>query len=279
MAKAPQRSAFAAFLTPAAPGTELAGARRLPLTLIDPNPQQARRAFAPAALHELAESIRQHGVLEPILVRPVAERYQIIAGERRVRAALLADLTDIPAIIQELDDHQAAYATAVENLQREDLDIEDEARQFALLLEVTGLSQRKLAEKLGINHVYLSRRVKLLKRPDLLAAYRAGHLGLHEVIAQVETDPAARAEGAADAGGLVEREDLPLAGGPVSQGNTLESDKIDRRAFRWRPLQQFHHWLERVQPGAIPPEDRATVRAQVAAMRTKLDQLEQALSE
>src|SRR5215207_5076210 len=168
------RGAAALFADTSTPGTELEGARRLPMALIDPNPQQARRAFSTAALQELADSISQHGVLEPILVRPMEDRYQIIAGERRFRAAVLAGLTDIPAIIQDMDDTEAAYATTVENLQREDLDIEDEARQFALLLELTGLSQRKLAEKLGISHDYITRRIALLPHPQLLAALRNG---------------------------------------------------------------------------------------------------------
>src|SRR4051812_19020349 len=98
------RGAAALFADTSTPGTELEGARRLPLALVDANPQQARRAFDPVALQELADSISQHGVLEPILVRPVADRYQIIAGERRFRAAGLAGLTDIPAIIQDLDE-------------------------------------------------------------------------------------------------------------------------------------------------------------------------------
>lgn len=161
-------------------------AHELSLELIDPNVYQSRQVFDPVGLDELAESIRQHGVLEPILVRPVDSRFQIVAGERRYRAAVIAEQTSIPVRVMQLSDTEAAIVTALENLQREDLDIEDEARQFAYLLEVTGLSQRKLAEKLGVHFNYLSRRVRLLKRPDLMQEYRSGRQTLHQVIALVD---------------------------------------------------------------------------------------------
>jgi ParB/RepB/Spo0J family partition protein len=143
-----------------------------------------------AGLEELAESIREHGVIEPIIVRPVGERYEIVAGERRYRASLIAELKQIPARVMELDDTQAAIFTALENLQREDLDIEDEGRQFAYLQQLTGLSQRKLAQKLGVDRQYISRRIRLLKRPDLLQDYRSGQKTLHQVLSVVGSEPA-----------------------------------------------------------------------------------------
>src|SRR6476659_3834017 len=95
----------------------LEGAASLDLDLIDPNPAQSRQSFDETALAELAASIRQHGVFQPIVVRPVGGRYQVVAGERRTRAARTAGLREIPAIIRDLTDEQAAYATAIENLQ------------------------------------------------------------------------------------------------------------------------------------------------------------------
>lgn len=154
------------------PGEPLEDARVLPLAAIDPNPAQSRQVFDEAALQELAESIRAHGVLEPILVRPVGPRWQVVAGERRVRAARLAGLDTIPALIREYTDEQAAYVTAIENLQREDLDIEDEARWFAYLQEVTGVSGRELARQLGKSDNYINRRLSLLRYPDLMLALR-----------------------------------------------------------------------------------------------------------
>lgn len=97
--------------------------KELRLDEIDPNPRQARQAFNIETLMELADSIKEHGVIEPIVVRPTGSRYEIVAGERRHRAASMARLTTIPARIMHLDTEQAAIVTALENLQREDLDI------------------------------------------------------------------------------------------------------------------------------------------------------------
>ena len=296
------------------PGTEMEGARLLPLDLIDPNPYQPRQAFDTAALQELAASIREHGVLEPVLVRPVDERYQIVVGERRYQASRLAGQTDIPALIRPMDDTEAAFVSTVENLQREDLDIEDEARRFAYLLELTGMSQRKLAEKLGINHIYLSRRVKLLKRPDLLEAYRAGLMTLHQVVSQTDSgteeaepeDETVSPGNSAEPSGLVERHDLAdeidksvsPGNNPddfelieesettyiVSRGNRPGSRDPGRQTregtlFRWRPTMQFRNWLDRVDPKEVPTDERATLRAQLGAIRVKLDEWEAALKE
>jgi ParB/RepB/Spo0J family partition protein len=261
-----------------APGVEMPDVRELPLELIEPNPHQSRQVFDVGALEELASSIRQHGVIEPIVVRPVGERFEIVAGERRFRAAGLAGLETIPARIMALDAEQAAIITAIENLQREDLDIEDEARQFAYLLEVTGLSRRKLAAMLGVNHIYLSRRVKLLKRPDLLEEYRSGRLMLHEAIARVDEDE----EEEAVSGGnsqeevvLIEREDL--SGFIVSRGG--KGGGAGRSTFRWRPATQFRTWLGRMTPDQIPPEERASFKVQIREIKSKLEEWERNLDE
>ena len=178
--------AFDAFLPDSEPGEELPNARLLPLECITANPYQARQVFAPDKLEELTASIREHGVLEPILVQAVAAgQYRILAGERRYRAATAAGLTHLPALIREdLSEEAAAFITATENLQWADLDLEDEARQFAYLLQLTGLSQRGLAEKLGVSKDYLYRRLLLLQHPELLAAVRIGTLSQREAIQQ-----------------------------------------------------------------------------------------------
>ncbi len=182
LTKPSQRNPFRSLVSTAPPGEELAGARRLPLDLIDINPHQARQQFDEDTLEELAASIKEHDVLQPIGVIHTGERYRIIFGERRYRAAIMAEKTDIPAVVHEdISEQDAAILTALENLQREDLDLEDEARQFTYLLEITGLSQRALAERLGKTHNYISRRVRLLReRPDMFAAIREGRVTQRE---------------------------------------------------------------------------------------------------
>ncbi|MEA2574959.1 MAG: ParB family transcriptional regulator, chromosome partitioning protein [Chloroflexia bacterium] len=252
--------------------------KELRLDEIDPNPRQARQAFNYETLIELADSIREHGVIEPIVVRPTGSRYEIVAGERRHRAAGLARLETIPARIMHLDTEQAAIITALENLQREDLDIEDEARQFAYLLEITGLSQRKLAEKLGVNYNYLSRRVRLLKRPDLLEMYRSGRGKLHEVLSMLDQPLAGEStQGEPE---LIEREDMP--GYIVVRVDSVHEtggsyDEGKAAMFRWRPAMQFRNWLNRTSITAIPPDERASFKAQIAEIKAKLDEWEKAL--
>lgn len=286
------------------PGMELDDARRLPLDLIDHNPYQSRQAFDVAALQELADSIHEHGVIEPIIVRPTEGRYEIVAGERRYRAAVMAEQETIPARIMEMDPREAIIITALENLQREDLDIEDEARQFARLCEVLEVSQRELARMLGKNPVYISRRVRLLKRPDLMEAYRAGRLTLHQAAAQAEPSPDDEDESASqgDSAGitasqsssseegvqleLIEREDLQ---GFVVARSGADADLAARRSdsrgitkggartanrkpmFRWRPLQQFHNWVGRTHVSDIPLDERATVRRQLTEIKEALE--------
>jgi ParB/RepB/Spo0J family partition protein len=175
--KAPLTNTLAHFLDQE-PGQELENARQLPIEQIAVNPEQSRQQFDEAALDELRRSIEQHGILEPLLVRPLGDQFVIIAGERRYRAAQAAGLSYVPVIIhRDLDETEAAILTALENLQREDLDPEDEARQFARLLKITGLSQRKLADLLGVDHTYLARRVKMLQeQPALFEAVRTQEL-------------------------------------------------------------------------------------------------------
>lgn len=214
-----QRNPFRSFVSTAPPGEEITNARRLPLALIDVNPHQARQQFDEGALDELTASIREHDVLQPIGVIQTDDRFRIIFGERRFRAAIAAEKTDIPAVIYEgLSEQDAAILTALENLQREDLDLEDEARQFSYLLEVTGLSQRALAERLGKTHNYISRRVRLLRdRPQLFEAIREGRITQREALDQLASEDALYHGDTAD-----EKRDADGDGAAVSQASTPE---------------------------------------------------------
>ena len=130
--------------------TSSAQAVKLNLMDIEPNKEQARKSFDEDALSELADSIAQHGVLQPLLVRPlIGGGYQLIAGERRWRASRIAGLTEVPVIIKDLSDTEAAVISLIENLQREDLNPVEEALGFASLMNDFDLTQEEAAQKVG----------------------------------------------------------------------------------------------------------------------------------
>jgi ParB/RepB/Spo0J family partition protein len=143
------------------------GVKTIALDRIEPNPNQPRTIFDEAALQELASSIREHGVLQPILVRPLGEnRYQLVAGERRWRASREAGLTSIQALVEEIDDDTALEIAIIENLQREDLSPLEEATMYDRMIHEHGYSIRKLADKLGKDKGYLENRLRLADAPE-----------------------------------------------------------------------------------------------------------------
>jgi len=133
---------------------------------VRPNPHQPRRHFDPASLATLAASIREHGVLQPILVRPAGDEYEIIAGERRWRASKLAGKETIPAIVERFDDATALEIALIENLQREDLSPLDEAVIYKKMTDELGYSIRNLATKLSKDKGYVENRLRLASAPD-----------------------------------------------------------------------------------------------------------------
>jgi ParB family chromosome partitioning protein len=133
---------------------------------IDPNPFQPRRYFNPDEITALADSLRQHGMLQPILVRSLGERYQLIAGERRLRASIEARLHEIPARILALDDQRVFELAMVENLQREDLNAIDKATAFREYLNRYGGTQEELAGRLGLDRSTISNLIRLLELPE-----------------------------------------------------------------------------------------------------------------
>lgn len=133
--------------------------------LIDPNPFQPRKQFDPAEIAALADSLRQHGMLQPVLVRPHGDRYQLIAGERRLRAATEARLHEIPARVMDLDDQRISEIAMVENLQREDLNALDKAAAFRSYLDAYGGTQEELAGRLGLDRSTVSNLMRLLDLP------------------------------------------------------------------------------------------------------------------
>ena len=149
------------------PGSlEAAELSHLAVDQIDPNPFQPRRIFDADEIAALADSLRQHGMLQPILVRPAGDRYQVIAGERRLRAAVEAHLAEVPARVLELDDQRVNELAIVENLQRKDLNALEKAQAFRCYLDSYGGTQEELAGRLGIDRSTLSNLLRLLELPE-----------------------------------------------------------------------------------------------------------------
>ena len=140
--------------------------RMLKLTDIDPNRGQPRERFDEDALRELADSIRAVGVLQPIIVRETGNRYEIIAGERRYRASRLAGLTEIPTIVRDWDEQKRLEAALIENLQRDDLNPVEEAVGVKRLMEAAGLTQERVAERLGKSRPAVANLLRLLTLPE-----------------------------------------------------------------------------------------------------------------
>ncbi|MGH2841596.1 MAG: ParB/RepB/Spo0J family partition protein, partial [Solirubrobacteraceae bacterium] len=141
--------------------------RSLPLDLIGPSPNQPRRSFDEGALEALAGSLRERGVLQPVLVRPLAGgTYELVAGERRWRAARIAGLESIPALVRDRDDSEALEAALIENMAREDLNPVEEARACAALVEELGLTREVVGLRVGRSRVAVSNLLRLLDLPD-----------------------------------------------------------------------------------------------------------------
>ena len=141
--------------------------RNIPVTRVDPNPNQPRLAMDQGNLDDLTASVKEHGVLQPLLVRPLPNgRYQLVAGERRWRASTAAGLDAIPALIEEIDDDTALEIAVIENLQREDLSPLDEAMIYDKMIRQHGYSIRRLAQKLGKDKGYLENRLRLADAPQ-----------------------------------------------------------------------------------------------------------------
>ena len=148
----------------------------LPARSIQPNPAQPRKIFREEALQELSESIRQHGILQPLSVRRVGTAYELIAGERRLRAGILAGLTEIPCIVMNMDDRESGTTALVENLQRQDLDFIEESRGISYLMTQWSMSQEQVAKLLGKSQSAVANKLRLLRHstPVLEAIRKAG---------------------------------------------------------------------------------------------------------
>ena len=144
---------------------------KIPVDEIRPNPYQPRKVFNDEALKELSSSIKQHGVFTPILVKKSIQGFDLIAGERRLRASKLAGLKDIPAIIVDFDDQEMMEIALLENIQREDLNVIEEAKAYEKLIQRLGYTQEQLAHRVGKSREHITNLLRLLKLPEDVQEY------------------------------------------------------------------------------------------------------------
>jgi ParB family chromosome partitioning protein len=209
------------------PGAEEeSSATEIALDRIVPNPHQPRRNFDQQALEELAQSIAQHGLLQPIVLRPWQGDYQLVAGERRFRAAKLAGLSTIPAVILELSDRQVAEIALVENLQREDLNPIEEAEAYKRLIEEFNITQEALASRIGKSRSAIANAMRLL---NLAPPVR-------NLVAQGRLTPGH----ARTVLSLPEAEQVRAAEAILSQGLTVRAAEKAKGAVRKKRTQPGH---------------------------------------
>ena len=215
------------------------GMRQIPLDLLDPSPFQPRMAFPQETLDELAASIRARGVLQPILARTHPthpERFYIVAGERRWRAAALAGLHEVPAIVRDMSDTEAATAALIENLQREDLNPMEEAEGYSRLLDELRVTQEKLSEAVGKSRSHVTNVLRLLNLPPPVQDdVRKGTLSYgHARALLAHPDPEAMA-GVVRARGLTVRQPEALPSRGTASGKQRASSEQQRPSTEHRP--------------------------------------------
>lgn len=146
-------------------GNSFTRVRLVPLDSIDANPAQPRQIFEQKALEELATSIKENGLISPILVRKIGDRFQLIAGERRLKAFKMLGETSIPALLEEADDRRSAALAIIENMQRQDLTFFEEAQAIALLIKTQDITQQQAADRLGLSQSAIANKLRLLRLP------------------------------------------------------------------------------------------------------------------
>lgn len=227
----------------------------LPIEKIIPNPDQPRREFSSVGLEDLAASIRQKGVIQPLIVRPVegTDTFEIVAGERRWRASQMAQLHDLPVVVRELDDTEVLEIAIIENIQRADLNPVEEAMGFRQLMDRFGHTQEKLAEALSKSRSHIANLLRLLNLPeDVQALLREGHISAGHARALItSTDPSALARHVVDKGlsvreteklvkGNAERAARPRSVKPSEKDADTRSLESDLSASLGMPVQIEH---------------------------------------
>lgn len=209
---------------------------KLPLNEIEPNRDQPRKNFDETALAELSDSIRAHGVLQPLLVRPMADgSYRLIAGERRYRAARMAGLTEVPVTIREMTDEEESIFALIENLQREDLNVIEEAEGLKKLIESFGLTQEQAAARVGKSRTAVTNALRLLNLPeDISALVKEGKISMGHARALLSVEDKAELSRIADLivkNGISVRETERLAKRAGREKKTPEKHQKKRDSF------------------------------------------------
>jgi ParB family transcriptional regulator, chromosome partitioning protein len=222
-------------------GAEARGERRIAIGRIAPNPSQPRRDFEPAALAELADSIRQKGIIQPLVVRPVpgTDSYQIVAGERRWRAAQMANVHEVPAVVREYSDQEVLEVAIIENIQRADLNAIEEAIGFRQLIDQHGHTQDQLATALSKSRSHIANLLRLLQLPDdVQSMVRNGKLSAGHARALITSPNASvlaqtvvgRGLSVRDTERLVRKSETALQH-PVPKGRAATEKDADTRAL------------------------------------------------
>ena len=170
---------------------DMGGAQTLRMSDIEPNRSQPRQHFDEAAITELADSIRQHGLIQPIVVRPIGAGYQIVAGERRWRACRMLGMSEVPAVIKEFTDSETAQIALIENIQREDLNPIEEASAYRALMDDYSMTQEELSKAVGKSRSAIANSVRLLNLPEPLIEMlkkRELSVGQAKAIAAADTE-------------------------------------------------------------------------------------------
>jgi ParB family chromosome partitioning protein len=167
----PKAAAAAPAAAASAAAERAAGVQKVPIDQVHPSPLQPRRRFAPEALAELVASVRERGVLQPLLVRKAAGGYELIAGERRWRASKEAGIAEVPIVVLEASDTEALELALVENLQREDLNVIEEAEGYRVLADRFGLTQEQIAQRVGKARASVANALRLLGLPEAIRQY------------------------------------------------------------------------------------------------------------
>ena len=201
------------------------GVQSLPVSSIEPHPGQPRRHFDEEALDELAESIRTRGVIQPIVVRPNGHRYQIVAGERRWRAAQRAHLHEVPVIVREFSDTETLEVALIENVQRKDLNAIEEAQGYKRLVDEYGHTQEALGKLVHKSRSHIANLLRLLDLPEKVRDYVAtGELSMGHARALI---PASDPEALADE--VVGRGRRPVQGKLEYKGSNADIDALERQ--------------------------------------------------